>query len=55
MELQPITLVIPLAGLAAIAVIVAVVVLRNPEPMEAPAMEPEHEAVAGKPAYSEAG
>ena len=43
------------AGLAAIAVIVAVVVLRNPEPMEAPAMEPEHEAVAGKPAYSEAG
>ena len=43
------------AGLAAIAVIVAVVVLRNPEPMEAPAMEPEHEAVAGKPADSEAG
>ena len=43
------------AGLAAIAVAVAVVVLRNPEPMEAPEAQPDREGATGEPAYSEAG
>jgi EmrB/QacA subfamily drug resistance transporter len=45
------------AGLAAAAVAVAAVVLRNPEPMAAPAPEGEAggEAPSAEPAYSEAG
>jgi MFS family permease len=43
------------AGLAALAVVVAVTVLRNPEPMMAPEMEVEGEAGGPEAAYSEAG